>query len=282
MTISVTTVLSGRAKRRPAKTRVNFRLRDGKYNQDAVDYYFPDGDYKKLQTSGSVRFENDEVSLNFGTKYVGPGLMLLIGKVRSEVQSNYNQDAISKVLVSPQYFKLGEIDRKSAAVEVDISKAYLTAAFKIGAICERTYDRLNACAKSTRLMVLGSLATKRVVSQYENGVKVSSVVEQNQNMLEVWKWIVAEVDKTMREVSESLKDGFLYFWCDAAFVKVSHVAAAQAAMKAHGYGSKVKTMTTIRTDGKKVYVLDGNRVFPARKGFITPNLASSDAMPVVP
>lgn len=281
MTISVTTVLSGAAKRKPAKLRINFRLRDGKVNQDAVDHYFPTGDYKKVQTSGSVRFESETVSLNFGSRYVGPGLMLLIGKVRSEVQKNYNEDAISPVLVSPEYFKLGEIDRKSAAVEVDISKAYLTAAFKIGAICDRTYERLNECAKATRLMVIGSLATKRVISQFQNGVSVSSVVEQNQNMLQVWKWIVAEVDKTMREVAESLGKGFMYYWCDAAFVKASHVAAAQDAMKAHGYESKRKAMTTIRTDGKKVYMMDG-RIFPARKGFAPPNLAERGATPQIP
>lgn len=281
MTLNVTTVLSGKAKRKPAKVRVNFRLKDGRENKDAVDYYFPTGDYKKIQTSGSVRYESETVSLNFGTRYVGPGLMLLIGKIRSEVQKNYAEDAISPVLASPEYFKLGEIGRKSAAIEVDISKAYLTAAFKLGAICQRTYDKLNTCAKSTRLMVLGSLATKRVVSQYANGVKTSSEIEQNPNMLQVWKWIVAEVDSTMREVAKSLGKGFLYYWCDAAFVKASHVAAAQAAMLEHGYASKTKALTSIRTDGKKVYLMDG-RVFPARKGFTSPDLDSSVASPNLP
>jgi hypothetical protein len=275
MTINVTSVLNGTAKRnrKPKKLRISFRLKDGKENQDTVDWYFPTGDYKKVQTSGSVRFENNEVSLNFGTRFVGPGLMLLIGKVRSEVQKNFKEDAISPVLVSPEYFKLGEIDRKSAAVEVDLSKAYLTAAFKIGAISQKTYDRLNECAKTTRLMVIGSLATKRVISHYQNGVKVSTEVEQSQEMLQVWRWIVAEVDKTMREVAASLGKGFMYYWCDAAFVKASHVAAAQEAMKAKGYESKQKTTTAMRCDGKKVYLLDG-RIFPARKGFVSPELAN--------
>lgn len=250
-------------KKRLAKVRLFVK---GIPVQAVVDHYFPTGDYKKVLTSGATRYDGGGISLCFGSRWMGPGLMLLIGKVRAEVLKNYTDEKISPVLVSPEYFKLGEIKRKSAAVEVDISKAYLTAALKIGAISQFTHDKLLTCAKSTRLVVIGSLGTKRVVSEYFEGDEVHSEIEVNYNLKEVWGWIVAEVDKTMREVAASLGKGFMYYWCDAAFVKASHVAAAQQAMKDHGYESK-SSMVTIRKDGKKVYILGGGkapREFPVK------------------
>jgi hypothetical protein len=246
----------------------------GPITPERLAFFCPDGNYQKTITNFTTRIKTEKFSVVFSDKYIGSGLLNLITSFRIEVQKNYKEDSIIPCQVSPQYSQLGDFQKKEKAVEVDISKAYLTAAFKIGAICESTYDRLSSVSKQTRLMVVGSLGTRKTVAKFEDGKQISSEVVQDQNLYEVWKWIVAEVDKTMREVAQVLKGGFLYYWCDAAFVKVSHVAEAQKAMADRGYGSKSR-MVTMRRDGAKVYILDG-RKFPI--GYSAPTPKPSPAL----
>jgi hypothetical protein len=239
----------------------------GRPTPEVIKHFAPDGCYKETKTNFTTRIETESDVIVFSDRFIGPGLLKLIVLTRAEVQANFAKDEIIPCQVSPQYSALGEVEKKSNAVEVDISKAYLTAAFKIGAISQRTFDRLSDCAKETRLMVIGSLATKKMVCQYEGGKRIGREWIQDQNLTQVWRWIVAEVDKTMREVAAELKKGFLYYWCDAVFVKAEFVRQAQEAMKAKGYGSKTR-MVKIQHKGKSVYVMSDskpNREFPTKE-----------------
>lgn len=230
----------------------------GKATPESIAHFAPDGSYKSTITNCTTRIETETDVVVFSERFIGPGLLKLIVMTRAEVKRNYVADQIIQCQAAPEYSQLGNFEKKSAAVEVDISKAYLTAALKIGAISKFTHDRLHGCAKQTRLMVLGSLATRKVVSQYEDGKRVSQEHVQDQECAQVWRWIVAEVDQTMRQVAKELKKGFLYYWFDAAFVTTGSVKQAEQAMAERGYGSK-KTMVKIHKDGKFVYVLNDGR-----------------------
>lgn len=207
-----------------------------------MKFYFPSGTFKKTSTGGSIRIEADGVSLVWSNRYVGMGLLKIIGQTKAHVRKRFRDGKISDVKHVPKYSSVGAVDKMARAVELDLSSAYLSAAYKIGAIDKPTHDRLSRVSKASRLMALGSLATKASVHEYADWKKVSTENKYDKETGEVWRRIVAEVDLTMKKLAEDAGQEFLYYWCDAIFVKPSAEERIERRAAILGYHMKKKAV----------------------------------------
>ncbi len=208
-----------------------------------VKLYFPSGTFTKTSTGGSVRIEGEGVTLIWSNRYVGIGLLKIIGQTKAHVRKRFHDGKIADVRHIPKYSAVGPVERMARAVELDLSSAYLSAAYKIGAIDSASHSRLSRISKSSRLMALGSLATKGTVQEFVGWKKVSTAIKYDKETGEVWRRIVAEVDLTMKKLAEESGKEFLYYWCDAIFVRPG--AAEQVERRAALLGYRMKKKAVI-------------------------------------
>ncbi len=231
----------------------------GEPDEETLALYAPRGNYKKIQTSYSCRIECKKVVLCFGRNYMGEGLLRIIGMVRNEVKKRAADGLVERVEWTPMFSKTSRWKRKAQACEVDLTSAYASAALKIGAVTLKTYKRLMTYHKKTRLVAVGSLGTKRLVSTFKRG-KLTGCAEVVEETRWVWDSIVAEVDRTMCKLMETAGDAFLHYWTDALFVKKGAEKKIQKAARALGYGTK-KVYILAERRGREFKTSDG-RAFP--------------------
>lgn len=240
---------------------VRLSFRGTAESQETVRFYIPSGTFARTSTSSTVRVEGGGYSLVWSPNYVGEGLLRILGQVKSHVRRRFQDGKVAKVEHKPRYESVGSVGRAAAAVELDLSSAYLSAAFKIGALDEKLHERLSGISKSSRLMSMGCLASRATVQEFVDWKKVATSTKYDKETGEVWTRIVAEVDRTMQELARSAGKEFLYYWCDAVFVKPSAAEEVERKAALLGYRMKRKAviMGVFGKMGRHVGVSDGRR-----------------------
>lgn len=212
-------------------------------NPRTVRHYIPSGTFRRTSGSTTVRVEGGGYSLVWSPNYVGEGLLRILGYTKAHVRKRFREGLVSKVDHKPRYESIGALGKAARAVELDLSSAYLTAAVNIGALSDGMGMKLTQVSKDSRLMALGCLASSATVHEFENWVKVSTSTKYDAETGEVWRRIVAETDRIMQELVKEAGNEFLYYWCDAVFVKPS--AAEKIRKKAELLGYRMRQKVVI-------------------------------------
>lgn len=157
----------------------------------------------------------------------------------------------------------GEID----GVELDLSRAYLTVCEREKLLPRELVREIAALPKIYRLRVLGSMATKKQITEIDGAGKiVSSRQETLPAGLRLWSRICGEVGRDMFETAKRDAD-FLGFWVDNYFALKSGAARE---LRRRGY--KVKVARAVfawqHTPTGTKFNVDGERpfFFPRRHG----------------
>lgn len=97
---------------------------------------------------------------------------------------------------------------------MDISKAYYQTAYSLGYISEKFYEKCLNIDKSQRLQLIGALATRKDISEYEYGKEVAYRSVSNTVHTNIWFHLCKYVGNCMYQFARSLGDSFVYYWVD--------------------------------------------------------------------
>jgi len=100
--------------------------------------------------------------------------------------------------------------------EYDLNTAYLNCLKELGGISQPLYDKIVQFDKQTRLCVVGSLATKKHIVDYNYADVIDKREEKNPEHCALWNTVVITVDKHMREMFYGNQSS-LFYWVDALF-----------------------------------------------------------------
>lgn len=109
-------------------------------------------------------------------------------------------------------------------VKVDLKSAYWKYAMRTGVILDKTNERFEAYsdgmevkkAKSMRLKALGSLATTKNITIYDNGIRVRDY-SNTELTKQIYMDICRGIDNVMKECIENV-EGVCYYYWDCVFV----------------------------------------------------------------
>jgi hypothetical protein len=108
--------------------------------------------------------------------------------------------------------------RELVVDELDLSAAYLTSAVNLKLISPKTKAKMLKLPKRWRLRILGAIARRRSVVEYDAvGVQLSRVVEFDAELRRAWFAIVTNVDDTLRRLAVKLGSDFVFYWYDNLF-----------------------------------------------------------------
>ncbi len=108
-------------------------------------------------------------------------------------------------------------------IEADISMAYYKAFYILGFINEDFYLKCKNLDKEDRLILIGSIATVRIVDYYEKGVRVKSLPDKNDLFRMAWFKGCSYVDAALITLKERFNelspDIFLFYWVDGIYFR---------------------------------------------------------------
>jgi len=246
--------------KKPSGKKLRLVFTGTQENMETVRLFCKDGNYKRVSTSSCVRIETDRYCLVWSANVIGPGLLSIISMVKAHVKKQVKDGNVRHVVDKPLFCDLSGTNYDTKPfVEIDISAAYATAARNIGALSEKMYQMLMKISKRSRLIAVGCLGTKRIVTEYEEWKQTSSGVEFDADTLAVWNSIVAEVDREMRQLRRMAGPDFLMYWTDAMFVLPSAKDRIMSIIPSTGYAAKHKTSGELRKYKEYVLASDGRR-----------------------
>lgn len=139
----------------------------------------------------------------------------LMTRLRKEVRLRFDTLPLCPGRTHYYHFKRFK-EENGRCFEYDLEHAYLSALHNLGAISEELFEKLNALPKGERLAVVGSLATNKLITDYEHGEKVSMERRRDADLLKVWQTLTYQVDQQMRHWLEEDQSS-LFYWVDALF-----------------------------------------------------------------
>lgn len=115
---------------------------------------------------------------------------------------------------------IGQIERYENTIELDIVKAYYYTAYILGFIGKDFFLKCLELPKYIRLALIGSIATNKLIYNYEKGELIGGVEnENNPELRKAWFKIVHYVDECLFDFYKLSGENFLLYWVDAIILK---------------------------------------------------------------
>jgi hypothetical protein len=178
--------------------------------------------FRVEKTGSSVSLINHSVAWTISQERFLPWHLSALSSVKAEVRRNL-----------PAIAEMPETDGESFRVnlpafpgsrgtleydELDLTAAYLTAANVLGLLSVKTVKRISRFPKKWRLRILGAIASRKTVQEYDAaGKPAGSSVKMDAGLRHAWFVIVGFVDKYQDLISEVLRQDFLFYWYDNTF-----------------------------------------------------------------
>jgi hypothetical protein len=182
--------------------------------------------YQIIQTNYSIIYQTDFERFLFNKSYLGAGGLNLIIQNKIHILKNIKEKEIEIFDTKPRYFTFNKFHFKNEngeindLAELDINSAYIQSAFNQGFISEIWFNKLKSISKPMRLKVLGSIATRKNITEVENGQK-RQYMKFDQILTNVWNMICRGCDKMIFDaVIDNRSKMFLFYWFDNLFMLV--------------------------------------------------------------
>jgi|VirMetMinimDraft_7_1064189.scaffolds.fasta_scaffold03557_14 hypothetical protein len=182
------------------------------------------------QTSASTIIKLEKVQYNYTENYIARKHLHLFQKVKKEVQRNIDGGKVQfiekperplyQIMSSDHDLEEGEvIQLPNKFIQYDVDQAYYNAALKLGFLTPAFYETFKGIPKHLRLVMLGSLATRKIITEYQVGEMFEREIRQNDTQRAAFFSLVRYVDKCLFELSEIERESFLFYWVDGIFLR---------------------------------------------------------------
>lgn len=104
-------------------------------------------------------------------------------------------------------------------INIDITKAYYYASYKLGYISKKFFEKCMKLPKHFRLVLIGSIATSKRIYSYTKGNLIDVQVKENELLRQAWFSICQYVDQAMIDIKNCIGKDFIFYWVDGIFFK---------------------------------------------------------------
>jgi len=178
--------------------------------------------------------ERNTADLIYSSKTFTYKELNLFQEIKKEVRFNidekklvippYDSKDIGYYLFSNKIHKAQETGMEifDDVMEFDIRKAYYMAAYNLGYISREFFLKCIELPKTTRLRLIGSIATFKTIFVYEDGKLVEvPPPKQDERLRAAWFHICKYVDAAMRDLRALMGEDFLFYWVDGIYCRSS-------------------------------------------------------------
>lgn len=231
---------------------------------------------RKIKYGNSTIIFNEDGDSDFKT-------LALINKVRNDAKHWFSKNDIPTFNEHDIFWsRLTERPPQTIITKIDLKSAYWQCALKKGIITERTNEYLNdqysktKAQKSARLKAFGSLATKKQIVVYLEGIEHTTGFSI-QPSRSLYMYICASIDGVMQTACREISGAFFYYW-DCVFTGEESTKEVIDYILKKGYAYHTEDVIhTVETIGNNKYLItqETDKIFLNRKK-IDPNADKRD------
>lgn len=215
------------------------KLKDGVQRSLMLDQY----DFTRFQTSSTCRFKLRHEKIDILPKIgelSGHGAAF-VGRVKSHFAEIDLPERLSTDRPFYEYFvPISTYQELTDVVEVDINGAYWESAHQLGYIPGDIYKSADKVGKKVRLISLGVLGKKTVITQFKPPYDQIIQRERYEKTRVFWDNIVFNLGESIREVTERYKPHIFGIWFDAIFCTKASAGNIRRFLQRRGYETKIK------------------------------------------
>ena len=176
---------------------------------------------KSSQASIVLTDNNTKEKIRYTDSQNSFELFHTINKIKSNIDN----------LLKPESYKVRNIDcmynfsnRKfnyygnEKIYAIDISSCYITIARNTGLISQELFDIAKSMKKDDRLKLMGLLAYKPIITEYNNGQLIKNYIQKNEYE-QYFFFLVKKTDDIFVKLMEKLQYHGAFFWVDCIFFK---------------------------------------------------------------
>jgi hypothetical protein len=222
--------------------------------------------FRVEKTGSSVCLVNASVAWTISHDRFLPWHLAMLSRVKAEVKRNLASiEGMQETDGESFKVNLCSFPGARGSVEydeLDLVTAYLTAARELGLLSPGTVKKLNRYPKKWRLRILGAIASRKTVQEYDaTGAPAGSSVKMDAELRRAWFVIVGYVDRFQNLLMEALGPDFLFYWYDNTFC--TRGALTARLRDAVGLPHKVNhgRLSWIRKGSLMLVTIDGKRRF---------------------
>ena len=203
-------------------TREFIYARDLRFDE-ALSYFRGTGlPFRVEKTGSSVSLVSATVAWTISHDRFLPWHLAMLSRVKAEVRRNMASiEGLQETDGESFKVNLCNFPGTRGSIEydeLDLVAAYLTAARELGLLSPGTVKKLNRYPKKWRLRILGAIASRKTVQEYDAaGKPAGSSVKMDAELRRAWFVIVGYVDKFQNLLQEALGPDFLFYWYDNTF-----------------------------------------------------------------
>lgn len=180
-------------------------------------------EFSLIETGHSISLVNSNFKwILSDTRFYSKHLKVL-AQLKREVHLNlkkidgFNDRRRKLYALNEGYFNrgAGELDD---VTEMDLSAAYVSSAFFLGLISKTLYETLLHLHKRFRLKVLGAIAARKRVRNFDiDGTLTEERIDEDIDLRRAWFAIVEHTDEFMQCIQKELEGRFIFYWYDNLF-----------------------------------------------------------------
>ncbi|MCC7332652.1 MAG: hypothetical protein IT232_08600 [Flavobacteriales bacterium] len=181
--------------------------------------------FRVVSNNYTTKIGNEREEYIISSEFVGFGFIKLLTKFKSEVKANIEKMELTKKDI--KYFNCNfdffhSEEGSVSGIEIDISQAYLWSTYYCKFISKETLEKFLTLKKSTRLKLIGSLASRKNVFNYdEAGKLINQEVKKDDRLLLCWNNICYQVDDYINHlIYINDYNKFVFYWFDNLFFNI--------------------------------------------------------------
>jgi hypothetical protein len=143
-------------------------------------------------------------------------------------------------------------------INIDITAAYATTLLNKKYIDKKLFDKIMLLPKLERMAVVGMLATKKHIFDFEKGEQINCSVETDAQKRNIFFEASHSVNEIMEYCANIAKEDFLFFWVDGIYLKTDkYKKEIQEYISSQQYQYRTETLknfTAHITENKTIFV----------------------------
>lgn len=209
---------------------------------------------KKIKSGNEVKIFNNEGRSDFQ-------ILALINKVRNDAKKWLEKNPFPLLNKEDIFWsRLTEKPPNTVISKIDLNGAYWNAALNRGIITDKTnyylqdnFDKTDNL-KEARLKSLGSLATRKEVTQYISGEEHERKIVSNETSRHLYMFLCQQIDDLMQDIAVNMQGAFFYYW-DCIFTSTESTYEVQEYIRKQKFNYKTKQVTQTMVDiGNHKYI----------------------------
>lgn len=167
--------------------------------------------------STTIKLINEPITYFMAPSFMKKKDLSFVQKVKRAAQASGLPDQkVSAADIS--YFRFNQVEQSENVVEVDVNHAYWNIARQLGVINDKVFKEGEEVEKMTRLIGLGSLASKKKVFQFDGKNYHWIGYKYDQVLRSYFFRVSLELDLIMRSIFSDIQQDSFFYWFDAFFV----------------------------------------------------------------